>query len=373
MTIMIEKKLLQRKKQGNLRMLGVAPPLIDFSSNDYLGLSRSPALAARTDREISQHYSQHMRFGSTGSRLLTGNSTYAQELERSIAAFHGYEAGLLFNCGYMANVGLLSTMMDSSSTVFFDAAIHASTRDGIRLSGAQAFGFRHNDHDHLESRLKNSISSRNRWICIESIYSTDGSKAPIVEICRLAKYYGALVIVDEAHATGVCGPNGRGLTAEQGLASEIFAQVTTFGKGVGVHGAIVLGSSALKQALVNFAHSFIYTTALPFHTLAAIKSSYTLFPKMEKERCHLHKLIEIYRKHFPDSSKTPIQSIRIPGNERARGAARQLSLQGFDVRPLLSPTVRQGEEKLRISLHAFNREEELIKLLHFVKIGIFHG
>lgn len=367
MLLHLEKKIERRKKLGNLRQLQVLPKRLDFSSNDYLGLARSLDLACLVEKEVDHFAKTFNGYGSTGSRLLTGNTTYAQHLEDTIAAFHGYEAGLIFNCGYMANVGLLSAVMDAADTVFFDIDIHASIRDGICLSRASGYAFRHNDVSHLEKRLMKSSPAKNRFICIESIYSTDGTKAPLQEICRLAEKYAAHLIVDEAHAVGVCGPCGRGLLAELDLTSKVFAQVSTFGKALGVHGAIVLGSHTLKQALINFANSYIYTTALPLHSLAAIKCSYDLLPKLDTERNQLSKLIQIFRENVSDASETHIQSIQIQGNENAKQAAIHLLEKGYDIRALLSPTIQRGKEVLRISLHAYNTEIELKTLLQLLK------
>lgn len=363
MTRYLEERLLRRKRVGNLRQLHSVQNLIDFSSNDYLGLARCPTFASAVIEECSKHKGQLNGIGSTGSRLLTGNSHYAQDLENRIAAFHGYPAGVLFSCGYMANVGLLSTIGGSGDVIFFDAQVHASIHDGIRLGRAKAFPFRHNDLEHLESRLKNGSMLGERFICIESVYSTDGSKAPLLEICRLAREYDAHLIVDEAHAVGVCGPCGRGLVAEQNLSSHVFAQVATFGKALGAYGAIVLGSDTLKQALINFATPYIYTTALPFHSLAAIKCSYDLFPKLESERTHLRTLISLFLKASSNASETPIQSVPIKGNKAVKDMAQKLIRIGFDVRALMSPTVQQGCERLRICLHAFNTKNELAELL----------
>jgi 8-amino-7-oxononanoate synthase len=368
MTFHLKNRLQQRIKLGNLRKLQIIQPSIDFSSNDYLGLARSPQLAASVFQEWETFLSPLNGLGSTGSRLLTGNSLYAQELEEKIAKFHGYEAGLLFNCGYMANVGLLSAITNQESVVFFDAAVHASTHDGIRLSRAKAFPFRHNDLEHLENRLKNSSSEGDRFICVESIYSTDGSTANLPEISRLAREYEAHLIVDEAHAVGACGPKGRGLVAEHNLMPHVFAQVTTFGKALGTHGAIVFGNYTLKQALINFSTPYIYTTALPFQTLAAINCSYNLFPEMDLERNHLQKLIQIFQESCQISSLTHIQSIPIEGNEAVKQAAEAVFKQGFDVRPLMSPTVQRGHEALRVCLHAFNTEDELKWLINHIQL-----
>lgn len=348
MTTALENRLKKREKAGNLRKLTIKTPLVDFSSNDYLGLARSHTLAQMTMDEWNRRST-----GSTGSRLLTGNSAYAEQLEEKIASFHGYESGTLFNCGYMANLGLISAVANGDSTIIYDAAIHASTRDGIRLSRAKAFPFRHNDLNHLEDRLKRS--NQESYICIESIYSTDGSQAPMDQIYELVNRYHARLIVDEAHAVGVFGPMGKGLTSHS---ERTFAKIVTFGKALGAHGAIVLGRQALKNALINFATPFIYTTALPLQMLAAISCSYDLFPNMNKERDHLQKLIGLVRR-----SSTQIQPISIPGNEIVKRAANFLAHQGLDVRPLISPTVQRGHEMLRICLHAFNTEQEINQLL----------
>jgi 8-amino-7-oxononanoate synthase len=375
MTVHLEQRLMKRKKLGNLRTLQAISSPIDFASNDYLGLARSPFLAAAVFQEWEKHPSPFNGLGSTGSRLLTGNSAYAEALEKKMAHFHGFETGLIFNCGYMANVGLLSAITSQKSIIFFDVAIHASMHDGIRLSRAKAFPFRHNDLHSLENRLKHGPDEEDRFICIESIYSTDGSIAPLVEISHLAKKYGAHLIVDEAHAVGVYGPAGRGLTAHYNLTKDVFAQVTTFGKALGTHGAVVLGNQTLKQALINFATPYIYTTALPFHTLAAIQCSYDFFPKMTFERDQLQKHIQLFRSVYPHSSLTHIQSLKIKGNEAAKNLAQTAFKQGLDIRPLLSPTVKRGQESLRICLHAFNTESELTQLLNFIQFhaGHFHA
>lgn len=233
--------------------------------------------------------------------------------------------------------------------------------------------FRHNDIEHLKNRLANSSAYADRFICIESIYSTDGSIAPLTEICQLAREYEAYLIVDEAHAVGVCGPKGCGLVAEKNLADHVFAQIITFGKALGVYGAIILGSFSLKQSLVNFATSCIYTTALPFLTLAAIKCSYDLFPEMDLQRSHLQRLVQKFRKFHPSTSKTHIQPIPIQGNRAVKKVAQRIVNQGFDVKALMSPTVRRGREVIRICLHAFNTDNELAQLVKCLYRSLFYG
>lgn len=348
----MKQKLEKREGQNNLRRLTLTKNLVDFASNDYLGLAKSNELSQCILREWQK---ESNRLGSTGSRLLTGNSHYAEELERRISSFHGYEDGLLFNCGYMANMGLLSTVADKEDLIFYDTHCHASIIEGIKLSEASAYPFRHNNLNHLEERIKRK-KGKKCFVCIQSIYSTDGTQAPLKEMIDLAEHYGALVIVDEAHATGIFGPQGKGLIAETKLADKVFAHVVTFGKALGVHGAIVLGSHLLKKFLVNFSRSFIYTTALPFYNLVAIKCSYDMFPFLNEEREKIYHLIS------HTGSSTQIVTIQMLNAYEAKLMSKQMAEAGFDVRALTSPTVRRGHEVLRICLHTYNTIDELKRI-----------
>lgn len=365
--VLFEKRLQIRQKNENQRQLKISTAPIDFASNDYLGLARSRVLFEATLKEWQQCPLSPNYVGSTGSRLLTGHSSYAQELEETIANFHGFPTSILFNCGYMANLGLLSCVADSQDKILFDAHIHASTKNGMQLSPAQTFSFRHNDVEHLEKRLKNIKGQGKIFICIESIYSTDGSKAPLKQICKLSQKYEAFLIVDEAHAIGVYGTQGQGLVFESQLQQYVFALVVTFGKALGTHGAAVLGHPILKDILINFASSFIYTTALPTPVLTSIKCSYNLLPKLHSERKQLLDSIRYMKESLPYASQTPIQSIQIKGNSNLKKIAYSLSQEGFDVRPLMSPTIQRGQERLRLCLHAFNSQTEIQTLLERVK------
>lgn len=359
-------KLTHRRELGNLRTLRLSDPLIDFASNDYLGLARSKsfALAVTEEWEGLRSRTTLTGFGSTGSRLLTGNTAYAEELEERIARFHGFETGLLFNCGYMANLGLLSAITDRSDLILFDASVHASTHDGMHLSQARALPFRHNDLNHLENRLKNSTCVGRRFICVESVYSMDGTKAPLEQLCSLAERYGAQLIVDEAHAIGIFGAAGRGLIAELGLTERVFAIIATFGKALGANGAIVLGNAILRESLINFARSFVYTTASPLYALAVVKCAYEALPALDGVRLHLQKIISLLNR-----SKTPIQPVIVRGNRAVQCVAQSLAAAGFDVRPLMSPTVRRGQERLRVCLHAHNSEAEVNALIQQLNLS----
>ncbi len=355
-------KLEKRKEAGLYRSLSRENGLIDFVSNDYLGFATTGKLQAWLDKHDISHIPHFT--GSTGSRLLSGNTEYAEALENKIANFHGAEAGLIFNSGYDANIGLFSSIAGKDDTIIYDELIHASIKDGARLSLAKHFSFRHNDAEHLRKKIK--AATGNIFVAVESVYSMDGDFAPLEEIVEICEEEGAYLIVDEAHATGIFGKNGEGIVSDQKLQRSVFARIHTFGKALGCHGAIVLGSKELRDYLINFARSFIYTTALPGHSLLAIYGAYELLPEAKKERNNLVNNINYYTQIATEkgiqSFPSQIQTIIIPGNDNVRKAAQNIREKGFDVRPVLSPTVPNGKERLRICLHSFNTEEEIRKL-----------
>ncbi len=339
-----------RKQQNALRELQLPAGKIDFCSNDYLGLAAKLSLNG-----------EHYKHGSAGSRLLAGNSALAEETERLIAAFHVAEAALLYNSGYDANVGLMSCVARKGDTIIYDFLSHASLRDGIRLSGAQSFAFLHNDMADLERRLQTATG--NVFVVTESVFSMDGDTAPLETIAQLCTQYGAHLVIDEAHATGVVGERGEGLVQQLHLEQTCFARVHTFGKAIGCHGAVVLGSEVLRSYLVNFSRPFIYTTALPESSIAVIRKAYEIFPQLQEERRLLQQLISQFQQATMRFAKlfseTPIQGVVVPGNEAVKQLAATLQHAGLDVRPILYPTVPRNSERLRIVLHAFNTSEEL--------------
>jgi 8-amino-7-oxononanoate synthase len=353
-------KLKEREQQNSLRQLRLpAEGMIDFCSNDYLGIVKN--------RLLQQTSSDHNNnYGSTGSRLLTGNYALIEETEKAIASFHKAEAALIFNSGYDANIGLLSSIAQRGDTILYDYLSHASIRDGIRLSFAQSFSFQHNDLADLEKKLEKTTGTC--FVVTESVFSMDGDLCPLQEMIAICEKYNANLIIDEAHAMGVTGERGEGLVQMLGLTDKLFARVHTFGKACGSHGAVVLGSTTLRNYLVNFARSFIYSTALPGQTIAHIRAAYELFPGMKQERDRLAELVA-YFQSVPTragrmASNTPIQGIIIPGNEKIKQVARDLQAEGLDTRPILYPTVPKGQERLRIVFHAFNTKNELDLLLN---------
>ncbi|MES2287943.1 MAG: 8-amino-7-oxononanoate synthase [Bacteroidota bacterium] len=350
----------KRQEQNALRKLVISGQLIDFCSNDYLGFARNRELLDSSELEISNLRSQIPNLlGSTGSRLLAGNSAYAEELEKKIATFHNAEAGLIYNSGYDANLGLFSALGQKGDTIIYDELIHASVHDGIKLSSASAYMFRHNDITHLEERLK--IPGGVVYVVVESIYSMDGDTAPLKEIVDLCKKYNANLIVDEAHATGVTTNNGKGLVQQLSLEQDVFARVHTFGKALGCHGAIILGSDLLRNFLINFSRSFIYTTALPVKSLVAVNQAYQLLQKSNDLIQQLHENINYFKGLLSENIKaqliesdSAIQCIVVSGNDKVKTLATSLQNSGYDVRPILSPTVPKGKERLRICIHVFN-------------------
>ncbi len=362
--VFLEKKIAERKSHNALRALTVPHGKIDFCSNDYLGIVRRHLLQTSSLPPTANIT------GSTGSRLLAGNYALAEETEAYIAAFHASEAALLFNSGYDANIGLLASIAQRGDTIIYDALSHASIRDGIRLSFAQSFPFAHNDLADLEKKLSQAMG--NIFVVTESVFSMDGDTCPLPEIIALCDAYHAHLILDEAHATGVIGTSGEGLAQQLQLHTKIFCRVHTFGKACGCHGAVVLGTTRLRDYLINFARSFIYSTSLPPHAVAIIKASYVLFPGMTAERQHLQQLVALFQSatipYQKLMSQTPIQGVVVPGNEAVKALAANLQQNGFDVRPILYPTVPKGKERLRIVLHAFNTVAEVERL-----VGILAG
>jgi len=353
--IYIQNKLNERKTAGTYRSLKPESGLIDFCSNDYLGFARSTDIQEQTNQYLEQ--TSHSN-GSTGSRLLSGNTALCEELEQEIARFHDAEAGLIFNSGYDANLGLFSSLPQRGDTIITDELIHASIIDGVRLSHANRFTFKHNDLNSLEDKLKHATG--NCYIAVESVYSMDGDSAPLAGLITLAGRYTAHLIVDEAHAVGVF---NKGLVHALNLQHQVFASVVTFGKALGTHGAIVLGSKQLKEYLINFARSFIYTTAASFGQLAGIKIAYAFLAKSANEQELLKSNVTAFKSHIniPGivQSDSAIQSIIIGGNKQTADIAALIRNAGFDVRPILSPTVAVGTERLRICLHAFNTQAEI--------------
>lgn len=355
----LQKKLDERRSSGAYRTLKPENNLVDFCSNDYLGFAHSIDFKNNTDKEIANYTALN---GSTGSRLISGNLTYTEQLEQQIAAYHKSEAGLFYNSGYDANLGLFSSLPQRGDTIITDELIHASIIDGVRLSHANRYTFKHNDLNSLEAKLQQAKGIC--YVAIESIYSMDGDTPPLLEILTLTEKYNAHLIVDEAHAVGLY---KQGVVNHLNFQDRVFARVVTFGKALGCHGAIALGSNLLREYLINFSRSFIYTTAAPFHQLASVKMAYELLEKSEDKIDRLKNNISLFKSLISKgveliASDSAIQCILLKSNEKARGIAAELQNKGLDVRAILSPTVPQGLERIRICLHAFNTADKIALL-----------
>lgn len=360
----LEQRLAQflnrRQTQGTLRCPTDKSHLVDFSSNDYLSLARLPLSLPELPLA-----------GSTGSRLLSGHYPLLEELETLLCTVHQGEAALVFNSGYAANLSLLGTLPRRSDVVLYDALIHASMHDGLRLSSAVAHPFPHNDVQVLE-RLLRTHAGKTIFVAVESIYSMDGDQAPLVALVDLCERYGAYLIVDEAHSTGCCGPNGGGLCVELGLTERVFARLYTFGKAIGAHGAAVVGSTILRDYLINFARPLIYTTAPSPHTIQRVHSIYRHLQQEGDVLVRaLHTCIQYFKTSLKQAnlpytllpSDSPIQCLIIPSNAAVVGCSQYLEQGGLDVRPIRRPTVASGSERLRICLHTHNTLAELDQLI----------
>lgn len=353
----LKKKLDQRKEESAFRELRISSDEnIDFFTNDYLGFAK----------DSYDGNSSGLQWGSTGSRLLGGNDRSHEELENFLAEFHQSPSALLFNSGYSANTGLFSCIAKRGDTFIYDEYVHASIRDGIRLSLANSWSFLHNDLDYLEKKL---ISAKgNIFVIVESVYSMDGDFAPLKDLVSICEKYGASLIVDEAHANGIFGKKGEGKVVEENLQEKVFARILTFGKALGSHGAVVLGSENLKNYLINFSRPFIYTTALSPVMVQHIRHQYDRLISDIDRRKKLISLIGYFNSEKEKHSKlkvvsphsdSAIQTIIILGNENVKNLSKKLLENKLDVRPILSPTVPEGKERLRICLHSFNTENDI--------------
>lgn len=377
----LSQKLQQREQNNALRKLPVFNNLIDFASNDYLGFARSEEIFNETHHYLLE-YDIKIN-GATGSRLISGNHNLYQITEEFIAKFHQSETALIFNSGYDANVGFFSSVPQRNDIILYDELCHASIRDGIQMSNAKSYKFQHNDFEDLEKLISKSTSNfqlpTSIFVVTESVFSMDGDSPNLEELSNLCEKYNCHLVVDEAHALGVFGDFGQGLVQSQGLQNKIFATIMTFGKGLGCHGAAIIGSQELKNYLVNFARSFIYTTGLSPHSVATILIAYQHLEAEKEAIQNLKNNIQFFNqeklqlglKPLFVYSKSAIQCAIIPGNEKVKAIANQLQENGFDVKAILSPTVPEGQERLRFCLHSYNSEKEISDVLQQLSLVIF--
>jgi 8-amino-7-oxononanoate synthase len=371
MPLKLEKRLQKRKEDDSFRKLLPFPAGVDFFSNDYLGLARSEEIAERALKILA---TTNLQNGSSGSRLLSGNHILFSQLENQLSVFHNSQAALVFNSGYDANIGFFSSVPQKNDIILYDEFSHASIRDGLKMSLAKHYKFRHNDLEDLEEKLKRYITEQDGidlYVVTESVFSMDGDSPDLRRLVEVTERYKAFLIIDEAHATGVSGENGAGLVQDLKLESKVFARIHTFGKAVGCHGAVILGNRSLKDYLVNFSRSFIYTTALSPHSVATISACYRYLEMDRKPLEDLKENIEHFRSEIKVNglqnnfieSTSAIQSCVIPGNKKVKAISQLLAEKGFLVKPILSPTVPAGSERLRFCIHTYNSRAEISEVL----------
>ncbi len=366
-----QKALEERKKQHLFRRLPLLPEGIDFYSNDYLGFAQSQALYHSIEKEFEKAPKQN---GATGSRLLSGNSNYAEVVEKEIVNFHKAESALIYTSGYTANLGLISALATKDTTLICDELIHASLIDGARLGHAQKVRFKHNDPSDLNERL--SKTNGQKIVVVESIYSMDGDMCPLQEIVELCKKFEALLVVDEAHAIGVYGDQGEGLVQSLGLQDHVFARIMTYGKGPGIHGAAVVGPTWLREYQINFSRSIIFSTAPTYHLFSSISAMYKFMADANKERNSLREIVRYFiEKRIKTegqwlTSNSQIQSLIVPGNEQVVSLGKTLKEAGIHALPVRKPSVAEGAERIRFCIHAYNTKQEVDML--FEKLNQAH-
>ncbi|MDT0557922.1 pyridoxal phosphate-dependent aminotransferase family protein [Ichthyenterobacterium sp. W332] len=378
----LNKKLQERKAKNAFRQLGSNSNLVDFSSNDYLGFSQSQEIYEATHNYLKTQGLQ--KNGATGSRLLSGNLKLYRSLEALLCKFYNCEASLVFNSGYSANIGFFSCVPQRNDIILYDELVHASIRDGITMSHAKSYKFKHNDLEDLEAMIlrfnfdKLSLTTQNNtpdiYVVTESVFSMDGDTPNLIALSQLCTTNNLNLVIDEAHAIGVFGKYGEGLIKDLGLEQHVFARIITFGKALGCHGAAVLGSEQLINYLINFSKPFIYTTALSPHSLATIIMAFeelatTIQRKKLKENIEFFKtevsLLKLQEVFI--NSESAIQCCIISGNDHIKSISNKLHENGFDVKAILSPTVLKGKERLRFCLHSYNTKQEIKDVLQLLK------
>ncbi|SHI62853.1 8-amino-7-oxononanoate synthase [Mesonia phycicola] len=371
----ILKKLERREKESSLRDLSLPKAGVDFFSNDYLGFAKNKKIYTEASAKLEQK--DLPLNSSTGSRLLSGNSILHQEVEKQIAQFHQAESALLFNSGYDANLGFFSSVPQRGDVIFYDEHIHASIRDGLNLSLATSYKYQHNNLSDLKQKVARQNITGNIFVVTESVFSMDGDTPDLEELVQFCEDNGVFLVVDEAHAIGVFGEKGEGLLQDKNLHSQIFARIITFGKGLGAHGAVVLGSEVLKKYLINFARSLIYTTSISPHAVATISSAYhellntSAIEMLKQNICYFKNQLDVLElASYFNKSDSAIQSCIISGNHRVKLVAERLQQQNFLVKAILSPTVPKGKERLRFCLHSYNTEEEIFSVLQLLSEAI---
>ena len=337
---------------------------INFCSNDYLGLASHPAISRALTEGASRWGT-----GAGASRLVSGNLAPHVRLERAVAEWMGVERSVLFVSGYQANVGALSTLAGEGDAIFSDQLVHASLIDGARLSRADVHIFRHGDMAHLDQLLSAHTAYGIRLVVSDAVFSMDGDAADLAGLTDLARKHDAHLYLDEAHALGVRGPGGRGLAAEQSLATDVSVRIGTFSKAFGVSGAFLALPESAERLVVSRARSLLYTTAPPPCLAEAVLASLELMVQGDKLRARLRENVAQFREGATSAglpvldSVTPIQPVMTGSAERTMRVSQALWEDGFFVQGIRPPTVPRGESRLRVTLTAGHEPKQISNLV----------
>jgi 8-amino-7-oxononanoate synthase len=375
-TAWLRECLAEAGQAGTLRSIRGAPlpgcswvedgrRILNFGTNDFLDLTRHPCVVA-----AAEHAVRTMGSGAGAARLVSGSLPLHDQLERRLAALKGYPSALLFGSGYMANVGILASLAGPGDLVVADRLIHASLLDGIRMSGAKLFRFAHNDAEHARTLLqKNRGDFRHAFLVIESVYSMDGDIAPLPDLTVVAREYDAVMIVDEAHATGAFGVEGAGLVSRDGLQSQVQVCIGTLSKALASFGGFVACPELIRDALINFARPFLFSTAPPPASMAAALAALDLLHDEPERMTTLHTSAQHLRMMLRDdgwdtlNSASHIIPVLIGDNQRTLACAHALRSEGLWVPAIRPPTVPHGSARLRISVSYGHTSDDLNRLI----------
>ncbi|OGR00937.1 MAG: 8-amino-7-oxononanoate synthase [Deltaproteobacteria bacterium RIFOXYD12_FULL_50_9] len=358
----------ERVGNGRLRLAGSPADLLwDFSSNDYLALAEHPAVISESRKQLEE-----LGAGSGAARLMSGDLSLHHRLEEEIARFKGTPAALIFGSGYLANIGIIPALVGRGDLIFGDRLNHASIYDGCLLSGAKFQRFRHNDLEHLEELLRRQRGKGEALIVVESIYSMDGDRAPLKELAALKDKYSCLLMVDEAHATGIFGSRGSGVIEEDGVSAQVDVAMGTFGKALGSYGAYAAVSSEMQAYLVNRARSFVYATALPPAVVGASLAALTVVQNEPERRLNLLAKAAFFKRCLQengvagDFGHSQIVPVLVGDSTLALAAANLLRAAGLYVTPVRPPTVPEGTARLRFSITLHHPDDLLRRAAELV-------
>ena len=335
--------------------------VLNFGSNDYLGLAADARISEAVRKALAT-----VGWGAGASPLISGHTEFHEALRDDLAKYEGTEAACLFPSGFAANAGSLPTLVDESDAIFADRKNHASLIDACRLSRAQVFIYRHCDVEHLESLLRRAAQFRRRLIVTDSLFSMDGNFAPLVEIASLRDRYGCMLMVDEAHATGVFGPTGRGISELLGVEDAVDLKVGTLSKALGCAGGFVCGSTPLIEWLINRARAYIFSTSHPAATAAASRTALQIVREEPYRRRELLSRAAWLRANLKSrgwnlgASVSQIIPLRIGQAEQAVAVATELLRAGFFVPAIRPPSVPEGECLLRLSI-SYDHSEAMLQ------------